>query len=328
MAVTRILEQWHELKTHFGIAAKEEKCHKAIVLYNMFQDNINYLYLLFLKPILQDMQKVNKCFQSNTSNPSKLLNELIFAINSLKIYIIAPDKSVDCINDDGFEKYVTRDLYLGYAFEKHIKSVSISNDEEKSIRESCTNFVVDLVKQLKQRLPDNFKILKQADAFAVENILKTKKKNIIPILEFFGIPNIDEIERQYNELTLISWENTEDTIKFWVEVLNYRDSGGNNRFSKLSSVALEIHSLPWSNAEVERVFSQVNLIKNKIRNRMNVDTLNSILTIRSGLSRHNKCCFDYKVSSICLKSIENVEQLDNEPKQSVDNLIAGLMSFK
>ncbi|XP_053947696.1 uncharacterized protein LOC128856421 [Anastrepha ludens] len=225
------------------------------------------------------MQKINKCFQSNSTNATKLLNDLILAISSLKQKIISPDSEIDIINDDQFEKHVQTDLYLGYDFEKEIKALSIK-EEEKNLRECCTGFVVELVKQLKQRLPDNFNILKQIDAFSVENILKIKNKSITPILEYFNTPNIDQIERQYYEVRQVQWENVDDTVKFWNEVLKYRDSGGNCRFHELALVALQILSLPWSNAEVERVFSQVNLVKSKIRNRMSVDTLNAILSIR------------------------------------------------
>ena len=51
--------------------------------------------------------------------------------------------------------------------------------------------------------------------------------------------------------------------------------------------------LLFSNAEVERIFSQLNLIKNKTRNKLSLDMINSILTVRYGLKRNNKCCHNY-----------------------------------
>ncbi|XP_062141313.1 uncharacterized protein LOC133849326 isoform X2 [Drosophila sulfurigaster albostrigata] len=321
MAVTRILDQWHELKTHFGIAAMSEKCKTAKILYESFCDKKNYLYLVFLKPILQDMQKINLCFQSNSANATMLLSDLILAIRSLRQKIIPPDIDVDIINDDDFEKHVKSDLGLGYDFEKEVKSMNIESVEEMEIRECCSGFVVELAKQLKQRLPDNFNILKQIDAFSVENILKIKKKQISPILEYFRTPNIDKIERLYNDITLVEWENVDDTVKFWAEVLKYRDSGGNCRFQELASVALQMQSLPWSNADVERVFSQVNLIKTKIRNSMSVETLNAILSIRYGLRRHNMCCFNYNVPPSCLSTIEDKKFYPIDDDDNIDDIL-------
>lgn len=132
------------------------------------------------------------------------------------------------------------------------------------------------------RLPDNYSTLKKIDAFSVDRVLKSKKDSILPILNIFSIhPEIkSKIISQYSNIHLINWENIENTSKFWSEVKRYRDSAGNNPYEDLVNFALSLLSLPWSNAEVERVFSQVNLVKTKIRNRLEVDTLNAILAIR------------------------------------------------
>ena len=43
----------------------------------------------------------------------------------------------------------------------------------------------------------------------------------------------------------------------------------------------------YSNTEVEKVFRSMNLLKNKIRNRLSLNSFNSILHIKYGL---NFCC--------------------------------------
>lgn len=91
---------------------------------------------------------------------------------------------------------------------------------------------------------------------------------------------IDEILTQYNNIHLINWLNNEDNVSFWAEVLNYKDAAGNYRFLQLASLAIKLLTLPWSNAEVERVFSQMNIVKTKLRNRTHIGTLNSLLHIR------------------------------------------------
>lgn len=54
-AVTRILGQWKELRLHFEIARSSEKCYSAETLYGMYNDPVNKLYCLFLRPIVQDI---------------------------------------------------------------------------------------------------------------------------------------------------------------------------------------------------------------------------------------------------------------------------------
>ncbi|KAH9380319.1 hypothetical protein HPB48_013378 [Haemaphysalis longicornis] len=53
--------------------------------------------------------------------------------------------------------------------------------------------------------------------------------------------------------------------------------------------------LPYSNAEVERTFSQLKILKSKLRNKMKPETRNAIFVVRAGLKRHQKRCFDYEL---------------------------------
>jgi len=48
-----------------------------------------------------------------------------------------------------------------------------------------------------------------------------------------------------------------------------------------------ILSLPHSNADAERIFSIVTDVKNKKRNRMNIENLNAICKIRSNFQAQN-----------------------------------------
>lgn len=69
------------------------------------------------------------------------------------------------------------------------------------------------------------------------------------------------------------------TETFWAEVNNYRDSNGEQLFKYLIDFALKLLCLPHSNADIEQIFSQMNLIKPKLRNKMKLDLLNNILHI-------------------------------------------------
>lgn len=114
----------------------------------------------------------------------------------------------------------------------------------------------------------------------MDKILCAQKETIVNILEYLKVDNIAEIKRQYSNIHLVKWQHISDTNKFWGEVFNYKDSGGNHRFLELATVALQLLSLPWSNAEIERVFSKLNLIKNKLRNALCLTNVNKILCIR------------------------------------------------
>ncbi|XP_070135675.1 uncharacterized protein [Drosophila bipectinata] len=244
----------------------------------------------------------------------------MFAINSLNNFIIPPNKDIDVFQVDCLEDHADSTMLLGYEFEREIYSLQIDDEVKKEIRAQCSTFVIELIKQLKQRLPENFKILKNIDLFSVEKILSTNKKGITEILEHLNIDEIADIERQYRDINLVKWENVNDTTKFWIEVSTYKDSGGNRRFLELSSVAMQMLSLPWSNAEIERVFSQLSLVKSKLRNSMSVSTTNSILSIGYGLRRLGKCCYDYEVPSNYLRMIGTNLSYDSETNESRNEL--------
>ena len=55
------------------------------------------------------------------------------------------------------------------------------------------------------------------------------------------------------------------------------------KFSTVSLFVKSLLALPHSNADVERIFSQVSLIKTKHRNRIKTSTLDALLMTRSGL---------------------------------------------
>lgn len=100
-AVQRILAQWKELTLHFGLVS--DRCYTADLLYSMFKDESNYLYLLFLRSVLNDVQIAVKTFESESANPLRLLNMLITLLRSVCNRILLPNAAItdkDFLNID------------------------------------------------------------------------------------------------------------------------------------------------------------------------------------------------------------------------------------
>lgn len=83
-----------------------------------------------------------------------------------------------------------------------------------------------------------------------------------------------------------------------------QDAAGNKPFADLSQFEISLLSLPYS--KIERVFSQMNIVKTKLRNSPAVKTLNAILYVRFGLKRVGKCCYSYTVPEDVLRCIGTV----------------------
>ena len=70
-AVNRILEQYNELTLHFNLARHQDHCYTAEMLYDMYKDPANKIYLTYIKSILNEVQRANKLFESENADPTK-----------------------------------------------------------------------------------------------------------------------------------------------------------------------------------------------------------------------------------------------------------------
>jgi hypothetical protein len=99
--------------------------------------------------------------------------------------------------------------------------------------------------------------------------------------------------------------------------LLYIDGSGQQIFKELSSVVLRMLFLPISRDVVERVFSVMNNVKTKVRNKINLTTLNAIIITRIYLYSRNICCNNLSpmlklfYSNIYNENTNNVDISDN-----------------
>ena len=73
---------------------------------------------------------------------------------------------------------------------------------------------------------------------------------------------------QYKNIHLNKWTKNCITEEFWSEVSDYGDASRGNPFKDIAIFAISLLILPNSNAQVERLFSSMNIVKNKLGNKM------------------------------------------------------------
>lgn len=106
-----------------------------------------------------------------------------------------------------------------------------------------------------------------------------------------------------------------DGPSFWCHIYNMKDAVGNYVMRDLATFALKLHSLPISNATVERVFSRVTSVKSKLRNRMCLEMLDSILRIKMLLEEKKICCTNFEPTSQMYNYTSEIykkEKIENE----------------
>ena len=112
-------------------------------------------------------------------------------------------------------------------------------------------------------------------------------------------PDVDAVNKEIGQLKLIKIpaEIKEHPVKFWSHLDQYKDAAGEPRFANLAQLALALYSLPYSNAEVERIFSKMNHYKSKVRNKMGSPSIDAVIRVDCGLRWRNETCYQFRVSN-------------------------------
>lgn len=76
--------------------------------------------------------------------------------------------------------------------------------------------------------------------------------------------------------------------EYWVKVLKLNDLTGTPMFPNLKKLITLLFVLPFSNACVERVLSQLKLIKCDNRNRVNTETISALMTTKANIKNATK----------------------------------------
>lgn len=149
-AVDRIMQQWTELKTHFEMSRIN---YTADLLSNMYKDESNLALFLFLCPILEELQRVNKAFEAKNADQCILFKDLTTLMGFFVSKVVIPRQNIDPVTID-IENYLDPKPYLGFGFETKInemKKKKITEQAEQELRQRCIKFVIKLIQQLRSR---------------------------------------------------------------------------------------------------------------------------------------------------------------------------------
>lgn len=249
------------------------------MLFQMYSDSVNKLCLLFLRPVLQEVNATSKGFEGEDTDSARLLQDLTHLIESTSKIAVLPTARVNPTKED-ISSYVDTHVYLGSGYEKYRIEAQIPQ------KEVCGAAGLPLVcSEACQRVaqPSSQQSQNSKDRISVvgSRVPESVKGSIVPLSELLRREpsTIEKIVCQWRKLGSVSWHDTTSTTSFWYGVLQYRDSAGVNPFQELSDLALAVLSMPHSNTEVERFFNQVSVLKTKQRNKIETETLSALLSV-------------------------------------------------
>ena len=111
-AVGQIITQWLELKTHFDVTRMSKRCYTAEILTEIYKDEKSLAVLLFLHPILVDVQQVNKLFETKVVDKMMLLDNLTHLLKSIANKLINPSSRFDYLNFN-IKEFLNLQPYFG-----------------------------------------------------------------------------------------------------------------------------------------------------------------------------------------------------------------------
>ncbi|XP_053133533.1 uncharacterized protein LOC128337028 isoform X2 [Hemicordylus capensis] len=303
--INRVLSQYDVLRLHFQSVKDNEKDYSADLLCQMYSDPVNRLYLVFLQPLVQEANRISKLFLLETVNPVKLITELVMLYQTLLLRIIKPCVFPTWMSVMNYDLRSKRnylpllEVNLGQMFLSELANAKLSSQSAEVIQSKCRDCILELVNQIKLRLPPNVHHLESLSALNPSVVLSPLRP-AFSTLSFLSLYRGDhlKLEQQWRNLDSVFWTNTEDgqIEQFWVEVAKHTDEVGDKDFVELGLFALALFTLPFSSAAVECTVSQMNMIKHKLKNRLQDSLLENILRIRAYMHRNKICCNQFQPS--------------------------------
>ncbi|KYN15665.1 hypothetical protein ALC57_12168 [Trachymyrmex cornetzi] len=325
--VSTNIKQWLELKQHFQLVAKsqDDKCYTARTLAQMYEDDSNLLYLLFLDGILKEVTNINLAFQKTNADITKLYTDLHMLIVSLARRIIKPSylrhQETEKVHQDfekvhqDFEKPLLplESVDFGYQFESYAAKKTISQASLKLVQERslmCTECAPVQSVKYAIRLSRNLPVVENLRYLTPEMCLNPAKTSYRNLPWKLAGKDLDRnvIESQFRRLQTLriheissDFNNNINITDFWIAVRQMTNANGEKCFKDLTELVFRALSFPISNAAVERIFSIMAVVKSKLRNRLTMPILVALMRTRIHLNVLRLCCKNYCPTPYMLK---------------------------
>lgn len=295
-AVKRILEQYTALQLYFSSLALEDPTHTNDSILRSLNNKFTEAYLAFMDFALGRFVSFNLLFQSEMPLLHQLKDEVERLVLSLcgdfmSMSYVRSTKAFDIDPNDVENHVPLHQVYVGILATDTIHNIEVddvdhgrSHQDIQLFHTHCRDFLIEAVKQIQDRFRDCQK-LDQLSCLSPSMAYNMKIPSLNPIykemphLERFA--ELQKADQEWREHALgpnLSEEKTSE--EYWQVVFKEKDAAGKLRYPNLVRVIKVLLSLPFSNAAVERVFSQLKLIKSDHRAALKQESLLALLTTK------------------------------------------------
>ncbi|XP_028046264.1 uncharacterized protein LOC114254375 [Monomorium pharaonis] len=210
-------------------------------------------------------------------------------------------KDIQEINPENISEFIEiENIYLGVKIlqvlnKDQLKTCSI--EKINAFKINCRNFMITGCKEILKRYDFSNPILPKLmwlnpkEALSSNNLRSPTLEPLLCLLP--GIVKDEQfqiIDDQWRKMSLTKFPDNFKELspdKFWLSIKQCEDH--HNEFNELCDFALNALLLPHSSAACERVFSRMNSIKTKSRNRLLLSTTKSLLLASQCMNRAGGC---------------------------------------
>ncbi|XP_068211680.1 uncharacterized protein [Palaemon carinicauda] len=302
LVLSRILEQWDALQLFLQGEAKTDKVDGASQISKTMATPGTKHMLLFLNYIISKVAKLNLEFQSQYFRIATLYSTISDEYRSILALFVDEDilhsHSLAELDPNDAAKHKSI-IGLGGRCEAMLIKQPLGEYEGR-FRNDCKRFLVELCTQMKKRF--NFKedsilamlsIMDPKKALSPQRGIKSIGKLAVNFPNLVKKEDLDELQDQWKDLLQFkeSLKNISGmpATSFWLELKSIKDTNNQTKFHHLSTFMCNLMVLPHSSACVERVFSQLNRIKNKQTNKLQVSTVANCILAMQSISRQDGC---------------------------------------
>lgn len=313
--VNRLILHFPALKKYFLQAIKEDKIGTATLILETIEFPFTLLYLQFLSFALPFFVDLNLEMQTESIK----IHVIYDRIGTIYKEILNCFIKKECMQNKKYYEinYTNPNLYLPvndiYVGGKVLASITsllaeklITYKQVEEFKTRCLGFYVESVNQINKRFPfrtmQPLQYLKIIDPKTVQN---HEVSSLGPMASQFSILfkdlDLDNVDREWRQLSFMEFEKDECQImNYWFKVMTLKKGDDTIMFPALSKLITNIMTLPHSSANVERIFSMVNTIKSKDRNRLNTENLIGLLQAKRALKDSECFSFDFNENYINL----------------------------
>ena len=160
-----------------------------------------------------------------------------------------------------------QDIYLGGRVTISLQECGLNQQDLHNFRLRCLEFYIEGASQILKRFSLEDPLFQSLGAMNPQSVTSKSVPSIAQLSSFFPrvIPpnEINELDREWRLLrnTELNADPNEDLCQFWFKVSMMTEGDDTPAFPLVANLMKSLLCLPHSSAAVERVFSQINLMK-------------------------------------------------------------------